>query len=123
MWVLAVVCGLVVGKTIIHGILLSHFLRLKMFRADQVRRSFKLFRLLLQLFRFPGFLDGSVLHRHFILVPLLSRLQHLRRGLTPAVLKVKVHHHLRNVPVKLHVSVKNEKISHTFNLIVQCCLE
>ena len=33
---LAVACGLVVGKTIIHGLLLSRFLRLKMFRADQV---------------------------------------------------------------------------------------
>ncbi len=36
MWLLAVVCGLVVGKTLIHGLLLSRFLRLKMFRADQV---------------------------------------------------------------------------------------
>ena len=36
MWLLAVGCGMVVGKTIIHGMLLSRFLRLKMFRADQV---------------------------------------------------------------------------------------
>ncbi len=35
---LAVVCGLVVGKTLIHGLILSRFLRLKMFRADQVRQ-------------------------------------------------------------------------------------
>ena len=38
MWLLAVGVGMVFGKTIIHGILLSRFLRLKMFRADQVRR-------------------------------------------------------------------------------------
>ena len=37
MWLLAVGCGMVVGKIIIHGIILSRFLRLKMFRADQVR--------------------------------------------------------------------------------------
>ena len=37
MWLLAVGCGMVVGKTIIHGMILSRFLRLKMFRADQVR--------------------------------------------------------------------------------------
>ena len=36
MWLLAVGCGMVVGKTIIHGMVLSRFLRLKMFRADQV---------------------------------------------------------------------------------------
>ena len=36
MWLLAVGCGMVVGKTIIHGIIFSRFLRLKMFRADQV---------------------------------------------------------------------------------------
>ena len=36
MWLLAVGVGMVFGKTIIHGILLSRFLRLKMFRADQV---------------------------------------------------------------------------------------
>ena len=36
MWLLAVGCGMVVGKIIIHGIILSRFLRLKMFRADQV---------------------------------------------------------------------------------------
>jgi len=35
MWLLAVGVGMVFGKTIIHGILLSRFLRLKMFRADQ----------------------------------------------------------------------------------------
>lgn len=35
MWLLAVGCGMVVGKTLIHGIILSRFLRLKMFRADQ----------------------------------------------------------------------------------------
>ena len=35
MWLLAVGCGMVVGKTVIHGVILSRFLRLKMFRADQ----------------------------------------------------------------------------------------
>ena len=39
MWLLAVGVGMVFGKTIIHGILLSRFLRLKMFRADQVNFS------------------------------------------------------------------------------------
>ena len=37
MWLLAIGCGLIVGKTLIHGIILSRFLRLKMFRANQVR--------------------------------------------------------------------------------------
>lgn len=36
MWLLAVGVGMVCGKTIIHGIVLSRWLRLKMFRADQV---------------------------------------------------------------------------------------
>ena len=36
MWLLAVGCGLIVGKTLIHGLILSRFLRLKMFRANQV---------------------------------------------------------------------------------------
>ena len=34
---LAIGCGMVVGKTVIHSMILSRFLRLKMFRADQVR--------------------------------------------------------------------------------------
>jgi hypothetical protein len=33
---LAIGCGMVVGKTVIHSMILSRFLRLKMFRADQV---------------------------------------------------------------------------------------
>ena len=41
MWLLAVGVGMVFGKTIIHGILLSRFLRLKMFRADQVNPTIK----------------------------------------------------------------------------------
>ena len=41
MWLLAVGVGMVFGKTIIHGILLSRFLRLKMFRADQVNHTIK----------------------------------------------------------------------------------
>lgn len=41
MWLLAIGCGLVVGKTIIHGMLLSRFLKLKMFRADQVGLNFR----------------------------------------------------------------------------------
>ena len=36
MWLLAVGVGMVCGKTIIHGIVLSRWLRLKMFRNDQV---------------------------------------------------------------------------------------
>jgi hypothetical protein len=36
MWLLAIGCGLIVGKTVIHGVILSRFFRLKMFRADQV---------------------------------------------------------------------------------------
>jgi hypothetical protein len=36
MWLLAIGCGMVVGKTVIHSMILSRFLRLKMFRADQV---------------------------------------------------------------------------------------
>ena len=39
MWLLAVGCGMVVGKIIVHGIILSRFLRLKMFRADQVLKQ------------------------------------------------------------------------------------
>ena len=35
MWLLAVGCGMVVGKTLIHGVIFSRFMRLKMFRADQ----------------------------------------------------------------------------------------
>lgn len=40
MWLLAIGCGLVVGKTLIHGIILSRFLRLKMFRANQVSMGY-----------------------------------------------------------------------------------
>ena len=39
MWLLAIGCGLIVGKTLIHGIILSRFLRLKMFRANQVGKD------------------------------------------------------------------------------------
>ncbi|XP_059080280.1 transmembrane protein 117-like isoform X2 [Tigriopus californicus] len=35
LWILAILCGLILGKTLIHGMILSHFLRLKMFRANQ----------------------------------------------------------------------------------------
>ncbi len=37
---LAIGCGMVVGKTVIHSMILSRFLRLKMFRADQVYKWF-----------------------------------------------------------------------------------
>ena len=36
---LAIGCGMVVGKTVIHSMILSRFLRLKMFRADQVTHA------------------------------------------------------------------------------------
>ena len=49
MWLLAVGVGMVCGKTIIHGIVLSRWLRLKMFRADQV--NIKQFRNFLTIVR------------------------------------------------------------------------
>jgi hypothetical protein len=36
MWLLAMLCGMVIGKLLIHGYLCGKLLRLKMFRDDQV---------------------------------------------------------------------------------------
>jgi len=36
MWILAMLCGMVLGKLLIHGYLCGKLLRLKMFRDDQV---------------------------------------------------------------------------------------
>jgi hypothetical protein len=36
MWLLAMFCGMVLGKLLIHGYLCGRLLRLKMFRDDQV---------------------------------------------------------------------------------------
>ncbi len=52
MWLLAVVCGLIVGKTLIHGLLLSGFLRLKMFRDDQGSWMVQFFTVLVSLYLF-----------------------------------------------------------------------
>ena len=88
MWLLAVGCGMVVGKIIIHGIILSRFLRLKMFRADQVLNflikfflhfSFSHFSIIK--FHFPffasviGLLDGTISYRDHFSVPIFQCLQ------------------------------------------------
>lgn len=52
MWLLAVGCGMVVGKTIIHGMILSRFLRLKMFRADQGSWMVQFFTVIVSLYLF-----------------------------------------------------------------------
>jgi hypothetical protein len=36
MWLLAMLCGMVLGKLLIHGYVCGKLLRLKMFRDDQV---------------------------------------------------------------------------------------
>lgn len=36
MWSLAILCGMVFGKVLIHGYALGRLMRLKMFRDDQV---------------------------------------------------------------------------------------
>jgi len=38
MWILAMLCGMVLGKLLIHGYLCGKLLRLKMFRDDQVQQ-------------------------------------------------------------------------------------
>lgn len=40
MWLLAMLCGMVLGKLLIHGYVCGKLLRLKMFRDDQVSVSF-----------------------------------------------------------------------------------
>ena len=80
MWLLAVGCGMIVGKTLIHGIIFSRFMRLKMFRADQVidpNRTLDVgyFDFLLYFsLCLAGFLDGSVPDSHRFTVFILSRL-------------------------------------------------
>ena len=82
MWLLAVGCGMVVGKIIIHGIILSRFLRLKMFRADQVIFLIKIFFTgTIRKFLFPffifviGLVDGAISYRDHFSVPIFQCLQ------------------------------------------------
>ena len=89
MWLLAVGCGMVVGKTIIHGMVLSRFLRLKMFRADQVFTYILLHvtidiskliffldalseALPLRYFHLSGLLDGAIFYCCSFSVPFLT---------------------------------------------------
>ena len=89
MWLLAVGCGMVVGKTIIHGMVLSRFLRLKMFRADQVFTYISLHvtidnhvtfyfldalseALPLRYFHLSGLLDGAIFYCCSFSVPFLT---------------------------------------------------
>lgn len=37
MWLIAILCGMLVGKVLIHGLIFKRILRLKMFRDEQVR--------------------------------------------------------------------------------------
>ena len=80
MWLLAVGCGMVVGKIIIHGIILSRFLRLKMFRADQVIFLIKniFYRDIIRKFLFTsviGLMDGAISYRDHFSVPIFQCLQ------------------------------------------------
>lgn len=36
MWLIAILCGMLVGKVLIHGLIFKRMLRLKMFRDEQV---------------------------------------------------------------------------------------
>uniref|UniRef100_A0A0K2VA05 Transmembrane protein 117 n=3 Tax=Lepeophtheirus salmonis TaxID=72036 RepID=A0A0K2VA05_LEPSM len=52
MWMVAILCGMVVGKTIIHGIILRRCFRLKMFRADQGSWMAQFLTIIISLFLF-----------------------------------------------------------------------
>jgi len=80
MWMLAIGCGMVVGKTIIHSMILSRFLRLKMFRADQAcERFFRIKKSNSKNNFIPqtitGFMDGPIFHGDSLTLPFLTCLQ------------------------------------------------
>jgi hypothetical protein len=60
MWILAMLCGMVLGKLLIHGYLCGKLLRLKMFRDDQVPQK----NILIVVSQVPFFSDDLQYNAH-----------------------------------------------------------